>query len=325
MLVVRLSAQCQSAGAWGGIVAEQLSREGSVKEIAGFELIAKIGQGGMGTVFKARQISLDRIVALKILPPSIAKDAKFIERFQREARATAKLNHPNIVQGVDVGKDPKSGLWYFAMELVDGPSLLSLLKQQRVLPEDRALQITRDIARALECAAAHGFVHRDIKPDNILMTSCGEAKLADLAIALALQAGDVVGCDNLLNIGDLAGKILGHGRPVCLVGRVHFMAEVGAPDVKGDAEKPGRLFPQNPEQDVGEPVDGMGGQAALVGERSNGMVGPVDVGAAVDEVNRLLLDHGARYYQPRGGLATPARVLLCKMCGRIAPCRGRPG
>jgi len=181
-------------------VSELPKKESSLKEIAGYELIGKIGQGGMGTVFKARQISLDRIVALKILPPSIAKDAKFIERFQREARATAKLNHPNIVQGVDVGKDPASGVWYFAMELVEGPSVLKLLKTERIIPEERALQIARDIARALECAASHGFVHRDIKPDNILLTTRGDAKLADLGLAKQInddasltQSGQAVG------------------------------------------------------------------------------------------------------------------------------------
>jgi len=183
-------------------VSELPKKESSValREIGGFELIGKIGQGGMGTVFKARQKSLDRIVALKILPPSVAKDAKFIERFQREARACAKLNHPNIVQGVDVGKDPVSGVWYFAMELVDGPSVLKLLKEERLLPEERALEIARDIARALECAATHGIVHRDIKPDNILLTARGDAKLADLGLAKQLnddasltQSGQAVG------------------------------------------------------------------------------------------------------------------------------------
>src|SRR5882672_2718796 len=94
-----------------------------MKEVGGYEIISKIGQGGMGTVFKARQKSLDRIVALKILPPSIAKNTRYIERFQREARASAKLDHPNIVLGIDVGQDPATGLWYFAMEYIDGPSL----------------------------------------------------------------------------------------------------------------------------------------------------------------------------------------------------------
>jgi len=178
-------------------------KEGSqaLKEIGGFELISKIGQGGMGAVFKARQKSLDRIVALKVLPPSFAKDVKFIERFQREARACAKLNHPNIVQGVDVGKDEATGVWYFAMEFVDGPSVLKLLKTDGALPEARALEIARDIARALECAVGQGIVHRDIKPDNILLTTSGDAKLADLGLAKQMnndnasltQSGQAVG------------------------------------------------------------------------------------------------------------------------------------
>jgi serine/threonine protein kinase len=83
----------------------------ALREVGGFELIEKVGQGGMGTVWRARQKSLDRIVALKILPPSIAKDKLFIERFVREARATAKLVHPNVVAGIDVGEDKATGLW----------------------------------------------------------------------------------------------------------------------------------------------------------------------------------------------------------------------
>ncbi|MGD0089197.1 MAG: protein kinase [Planctomycetota bacterium] len=159
-----------------------------LSEIGGFEILEKIGQGGMGAVFKARQKSLDRVVALKVLPPSVAKNTLFIERFQREARASARFNHPHIVQGIDVGKDPPTGLWYFAMEYVDGPSLKQVLAQQKIMPEARALALVRQVAQALECIAANGMVHRDIKPDNILLTKHGEAKLADLG--LAKQAHD---------------------------------------------------------------------------------------------------------------------------------------
>ena len=162
-----------------------------IKKIGGFELITKIGQGGMGSVFKARQTSLDRIVALKVLPPSIAKDQSFIQRFVREARASAKLAHPNIVTGIDVGQDEATGLWYFAMEFVDGPTLKQVQEKEKILPERRALEIARAMARALTCAQANGFIHRDIKPDNILLNSRGEAKLADLG--LARQAKDDAG------------------------------------------------------------------------------------------------------------------------------------
>ena len=157
------------------------------KVLGGFEILSKLGQGGMGAVFKARQPGLDRIVALKVLPPEIAKNREFIERFQREARASAKLNHPHIVQGIDVGQDEATGLWYFAMEFVDGPSLKNVLDQEGTIPEKRALEWVRDIARALECAERNGIVHRDIKPDNILLDEHGQAKLADLGLAKQSQ------------------------------------------------------------------------------------------------------------------------------------------
>jgi serine/threonine-protein kinase len=158
-------------------------QEKSLRVVGGFELIEKIGQGGMGTVFKARQVSLDRIVAVKILPPSIAKDEKFIDRFQREARASAKLNHPHIIQGIDVGKDAATGLWYFAMEYVDGPSLKTILNEKTTLTEAKALEYAKQMAHALTCAQTNGIVHRDVKPDNILINSRDEAKLADLGLA----------------------------------------------------------------------------------------------------------------------------------------------
>ena len=154
-----------------------------LKEIGGFEIVSKIGQGAMGAVFKARQKSLDRIVALKILPPSVAKDKAFTQRFVREARASAKLSHPNVVTGIDVGQDPKLGVWYFAMEFVEGPTCKQLLEERGTLPEDEALKIARDIAGALECAHQNGMVHRDVKPDNILIKDNGTAKLADLGLA----------------------------------------------------------------------------------------------------------------------------------------------
>ncbi|MCZ7648858.1 MAG: serine/threonine protein kinase [Planctomycetota bacterium] len=169
------------------------------KSVGGFELLEKLGEGAMGAVYRARQPGLDRIVALKVLPAALAKDAAFTERFQREARAVAKLNHASIVQGIDVGFDAPTGLWYFAMEYVDGPSLETLLQRDKALPEKRALELARAMAAALECARQHGIVHRDIKPANILLTSGGEAKLADLGLskqatdASLTQAGMAIG------------------------------------------------------------------------------------------------------------------------------------
>lgn len=193
---------------------EKLQAQLPIKELNGFELISKIGQGGMGTVFKARQKSLDRFVALKILPPSIAKNKRFIERFQREARASAKLWHPHIVQGIDVGQDAPSGLWYFAMEFVDGPSLRTILKKDKVVEEKRALEILSQVALALQCVCDAGMVHRDIKPDNILLNERGLAKLADLGLAKELsgdsaeltQSGQALGTPNYMAPEQVRGE-----------------------------------------------------------------------------------------------------------------------
>ncbi len=167
-------------------------------EIANYQILEKIGQGGMGSVFKARQKSLDRIVALKILSPNLAKDASFCERFVKEARAVAKLSHPNIIVGIDVGQHGK--YFYFAMEYVEGETALRIMRDEGPFEEKRALDVALQICKALDHAHKHNMVHRDIKPDNIMLTPRGEAKLCDLGLAKvtepgaeASQAGTAVG------------------------------------------------------------------------------------------------------------------------------------
>jgi len=159
----------------------KLQGQKSKIKIAGYEIIEKVGQGGMGAVFKARQISLDRVVALKILAPKLAADVTFCERFIKEARAVAKLSHPNIIVGIDVGRHDK--YFYFAMEYVEGETALRLLRDNGPFPEEKALRIALEIAKALDHAHKYNFVHRDIKPDNIMVTPRGEAKLCDLGLA----------------------------------------------------------------------------------------------------------------------------------------------
>ncbi len=151
------------------------------REIGGYRLIEKIGAGTMGTVYKAKQISLDRVVAIKILSPHLAHKGDYAERFLREARSVARLNHPNVISGIDVGE--ADGVRYFVMEYASGVTVGSLLARGGAMEESRVLRVAVQIARALDHAHEAGLVHRDVKPDNILLTKDGIAKLCDLGLA----------------------------------------------------------------------------------------------------------------------------------------------
>ena len=144
------------------------------------EMLALLGQGGMGAVYKARQTKLDRLVAVKILPPEVARDPSFAERFSREARSLARLNHPHIVTVHDFGD--VDGLYYFTMEYVDGRNLRDLL-QAGALPAAQVLAIVPQLCDALQYAHDEGLVHRDIKPENILLGRKGRVKIADFGLA----------------------------------------------------------------------------------------------------------------------------------------------
>jgi len=165
------------------------------------EIIELLGQGGMGAVYKARQKDLDRFVALKVLPGGAGRDPAFAERFMREARALAKLSHPNIVAVHDFGQIQRTGgsdaadgkhelLYYFVMEFIDGPNLRQLMQNQRLSPRE-AMTIVPQICEALQFAHDGGVVHRDIKPENILLDKKGRVKIADFGIAkIAGKRGD---------------------------------------------------------------------------------------------------------------------------------------
>lgn len=148
------------------------------------EIIELLGRGGMGAVYKARQKNLNRIVALKILPPEIAGDSDFAQRFEREAQSLARLSHPHIVTIYDFGR--RDGLFYFLMEYVDGPNLGGLLANGD-MPPQRALAIVPQICEALQYAHEQSVVHRDIKPENILINRAGLVKVADFGIAKLIR------------------------------------------------------------------------------------------------------------------------------------------
>jgi len=162
-----------------------------VSEIAArfpqLEVIEPLGCGGMGAVYKARQKTLDRLVALKILPADIGSDPAFAARFTREARALAKLNHPNIVTLYEFGQAGE--LFYFLMEYMDGVNLGQLLHSGRISPRE-ALAIVPQICDALQYAHDRGIVHRDVKPENILLDRQGRVKVADFGLAKILEGRD---------------------------------------------------------------------------------------------------------------------------------------
>jgi tRNA A-37 threonylcarbamoyl transferase component Bud32 len=147
------------------------------------DILDLIGQGGMGAVYKARQTKLDRLVALKILPQTAHADPAFAERFTREARAMARLSHPNIVTVHDFGE--VNGLYYLIMEFVEGPNLRQVLQASKLAP-DEALKVVPQICDALQYAHEQGIVHRDVKPENILFDKRGQVKIADFGLAKLL-------------------------------------------------------------------------------------------------------------------------------------------
>ena len=200
------------------------------------EILELLGRGGMGAVYKARQKQLDRFVAVKILPPGSGDDPAFAERFTREAKALAKLNHPSIVTLYEFGQT--DGLFYFIMEFVDGLNLRQLLEAGRIAPRE-ALAIVPQICDALQYAHDAGIVHRDIKPENILLDRRGRVKVADFGLAKIVSPSGTgilpVQSDAMLDTGEPASPRLRRpGTPVPLdfteVGKVMGTPPYMAPE-----------------------------------------------------------------------------------------------
>ncbi|NUN53106.1 MAG: serine/threonine protein kinase [Planctomycetaceae bacterium] len=183
-----------------------------VKEdfVPGYRILSKLGEGGMGVVYRALQKRLDRVVALKVVMPHLAADPSYLRRFEREAKAVAKLNHPSIVAAYDYGES--NGRVYLAMEFVEGRNLAEQIREEGPLSEDRALAVVRDAAAGLAHAHAAGILHRDVKPANILMaaprpgetggTTTTGAKVTDLGLA---RTGDSKGASELTAAGAILG------------------------------------------------------------------------------------------------------------------------
>ena len=176
-----------------------------------YELLEVVGTGGMSAVYKAHDQLLERNVALKVLHPHYGDDEEYVERFRREARAVAQLSHPNIVTVIDRGE--ADGHQFIVFEYIDGENLKELVNRTGPLPTRRAVELTIAVADGLAFAHEHGIVHRDVKPQNVLLNGDGEAKVTDFGIARSLevedgmtQTGTVLGTSNYLSPEQASGK-----------------------------------------------------------------------------------------------------------------------
>ena len=151
------------------------------QEISGCEILNKVAEGGMGAVYKARHKALNRVVCVKILSPALANDKKAVELFLTEARAIAELDHPNIVNVYNVGKE--KGYYFIVMSFIEGQTLSVMLKKNKILPIGLVLDLFEGVLLGLQAAHEKGIIHRDIKPSNILINPQGQPKLVDFGIA----------------------------------------------------------------------------------------------------------------------------------------------
>jgi len=177
-----------------------------------YEILEVVGKGGMATVYKARQLNLNRLVAIKVVHPNLIHDTEFLNRFHREAQMAASLNHPNIVMIFDEGS--LNGVHFIAMEYLEGKDLHCILQERGKLSVEQTVSIIKPIAEALDFAHSKGLVHRDVKSANILVTDSGRPVLTDFGIAHAAsgtkitQAGSVIGTPEYMSPEQAEGKDL---------------------------------------------------------------------------------------------------------------------
>jgi eukaryotic-like serine/threonine-protein kinase len=210
-----------------------------------YELDGIVGRGGMAEVFRARDIRLDRVVAVKTLREDLARDATFQARFRREAQSAASLNHPSIVAVYDTGEDNAgpSHVPYIVMEYVDGRTLRDLLRDDRRLLPERALEITDGVLRALDYSHRAGIVHRDIKPGNVMLTRNGEVKVMDFGIARAVsdaqatmtQTAQVIGTAQYLSPEQARGERVDARSDLYSTGCLLYELLTGRPPFLGDS------------------------------------------------------------------------------------------
>lgn len=270
------------------------------------EILELIGRGGMGAVYKARQKALDRLVALKILPPDVSRDASFAGRFAREAKVLAKLNHPNIVTLYEFGET--EGLYYFLMEYVEGVNLRQLLGAGKIPPKE-ALAIVPPICDALQFAHDRGIVHRDIKPENILLNKDGQVKIADFGVAKIVGPDSVSDPSVRADPSEVSVEVTEAGS---MIGTPHYMApeqhdHPGEVDHRADIYSLGVVFYQMltgelPDREVEAPSK------------------KLQIDVRLDEVVlRALEENPARRYQHASDVKTMVQTVAGTLAAGAAP------
>ena len=289
-------------------------------EIGGCQVEQRIGRGGMGTVYRARQKSLDRPIALKILSDKYTRNPQFISLFIREARSAGRLSHPHIVQVYDVGKEDSHH--YFTMELVAGGSVEKVIDESGALPLDQALRCARDAATGLEYAEKMGVVHRDIKPGNLMISSNGAVKIGDLGIArttdesgVASQKDGVSGSPHYIAPEQARGDSIDQRADIYSLGATLFHCLAGRTPYRGAGAREVILkhIQATTPPDLAEVAPQVPAEVVQLVARmmdSNRDQRPANARVLGEELDQLLQDHGSRGIDGSVGNSGPSRLKL---------------
>jgi beta-lactam-binding protein with PASTA domain/serine/threonine protein kinase len=266
-----------------------------------YRLDAQIARGGMATVYEATDLRLDRTVAVKVMRPALAEDPDFVQRFAREARAAARLSSPEVVAVHDQGTDGTTGTAYLVMEHVAGRTLRDVVRTRGALPPARALDLLEPVLRALAAAHAAGLVHRDVKPENVLLGDDGRVKVADFGLARAIESSNLTATTGLLigTVAYLAPEQVEHGRSdtrtdVYATGILLFELLTGVPPYS--SESPMSVAYRHVHEDVPPPstlVEGIPSaldDLVLDATRRDPAARPVDAGAFLARLRAVRAD-----------------------------------